>query len=342
MLLGQNPGLEGKTRSVRRQRDKVLVLRNHSQSAVHFLPNNVAEHATFLVEEILLGAFQFLRDVNRKNGQCNQLRVRMLQRRSRGLAVVFEDQDVFEAAIFFQIEDAVPERPQNVFNAFGRQRGEAGGVVGRLNNDFVRPDSVHAIKHALRLAVERAFNTQSWKLIGHDANRPTRGVPLRRWPAVRVRTVGLNLGRRLGLVSVAKGTKSALDLHIFADKIGWALRPVRRNNHPAAHNRIFSQLRQLLNPFSALTKSCIYRAREASRNPSICGRNWDAPSIRLQDRISIGTTVEAVLRDWRPLCATSRRLRRPTAALGGFPSRRGRIFTFTKKNTSASPPIRTI
>jgi hypothetical protein len=155
---------------------------------------------------------------------------------------------------FFQIQDAVPESPQNIFNPFGRQGREAGSMVGRLDDDLVRPDSVHAIEHALRLAVQRAFDSQGWKLVGDDADGPSRSVPLRLRSAIRVRTVRLDLRRRLGLVPVAERTKSPLDLHIFPNKIGWALRPVRRNNHPTAYNRIFSQLRQLLNPFSAVAQ----------------------------------------------------------------------------------------
>ena len=126
-------------------------------------------------------------------------------------------------------------------------------MIGRLNDDLVRPNSVHAIEHAVCLAVQRAFDTQGGKLVGHDSNRPSWSITLRRLSAIWVRAIGLNLGRGLALVPIIKGAESALDLHILADKIGWALGPVRRNNHPTAHNRIFSQLRQLLNPFRTVT-----------------------------------------------------------------------------------------
>ena len=64
----------------------------------------------------------------------------MFERCPGGLPVILEDQDVLEAAILFQIEDAVSERPQNVFNSLGRQRCKAGRVVGCLDDDFVRSD----------------------------------------------------------------------------------------------------------------------------------------------------------------------------------------------------------
>src|ERR1700676_5469668 len=109
--------------------------------------------------------------------------------------MILEDQDVFETAVFLQIQETVAECPQNVFDSFWRQGREAGGVIGRLNDDLVRLDSVHAIEHALGLPVQRAFNAQGWKLIRHDADSPSRGITLWRRSAVRVGTIGLNLRR---------------------------------------------------------------------------------------------------------------------------------------------------
>ena len=82
----------------------------------------------------------------------------MLQRCARRFAVILENKNVFKPPVLFQIEDAVPESPQNIFNPFGRQRGETGIVIGRFNDDFMRPDSVHAVEHALRLPVEVSLN----------------------------------------------------------------------------------------------------------------------------------------------------------------------------------------
>src|SRR5579864_1631245 len=186
--------------------------------------------------------------------------------------MVLEDENILEAPIFLEVQDSIAKGPENVLNPFGRQSRKTGGVVGRLDNDFVGPDSVHAVKHSLRLAIQIALDPQSRELVGHNTNGPSRGVPLRRGPSVRVRTVCLNLGRCLALVSVAKRAKSALNLHILANKIGWALRTIRRNNHPAPYDRIFSKFRHLLNPFTAIAnETLIYAAREAFRNTSICG-----------------------------------------------------------------------
>ena len=148
-------------------------------------------------------------------------------------------------------------------------------MIGRLNDDLVRTDPVHAIEHTFGLAIHVAFNAQGRKLIGYNPDRPSGGVSLRLRPSIRVRTRRLNLRWRLALVSVAEGAEAALDLHIFANKIGWALRPVRRNNYPAADNRIFSEFRQYGILSRCRANFIFYADKEALRNTSICGRELE-------------------------------------------------------------------
>ena len=64
----QDPGLEGESRSVGRDGEKVFVLGHHTCTSFGLLTNDVAENAALLVDVILLGAFQFLHHVDRKNG----------------------------------------------------------------------------------------------------------------------------------------------------------------------------------------------------------------------------------------------------------------------------------
>ena len=82
----------------------------------------------------------------------------MLQRRARRFAVVFEDQDVLEPSIFFQVENAIPECPQDIFNSLRGQGGQIGIVIGRFDNDLMRPNPIHTVKHSFRLPVQIAFN----------------------------------------------------------------------------------------------------------------------------------------------------------------------------------------
>ena len=129
MLLGQDPGLEWETRRVGSEGEEVLVFRDHARAGFGFLPDDVAEYAALLVDVVLLGAFDLFGDVNGKNGQRDELRVRVLERGAGSLAVILEDEDVLEATIFLEIENTVAECPEHVFDTFGRKIGQAGIVV---------------------------------------------------------------------------------------------------------------------------------------------------------------------------------------------------------------------
>ena len=100
MAPGQNPGLEGESRGVGRDGEKVFILRHHARTCLSFLANDVAENATLFVDIVLLGPFQFFHHVDGKNGSRNELRVRMLERRASRTPAILENQDVFEAAVF--------------------------------------------------------------------------------------------------------------------------------------------------------------------------------------------------------------------------------------------------
>jgi hypothetical protein len=102
----------------------------------------------------------------------------MLQRCACSFAMVFENENVFEAAISFQVNDAVAEGPEHVLNAFVGHVGKCLPVVWRLDNHFVRADSIHAVVHAFRTPVEVAFDSQGGILVGHHAHRPARPITL--------------------------------------------------------------------------------------------------------------------------------------------------------------------
>ena len=123
VALGQDPGLEGEARRVGSESNKILVFRDHPHPALGFLADEVAEYTAFLVDKVLLGSLQFLGHVNRNDGQGDHLRMGVLERSAGSFSVVLENQDVLEAAVFLQIEDAVAKGPEHVFDAFGGERG---------------------------------------------------------------------------------------------------------------------------------------------------------------------------------------------------------------------------
>src|SRR5262245_21728093 len=118
MPLGKNPGFEGKTRSVGRDGDKVLVLGDYTRAGIEFLADDVAKHAALFVDEVLLGAFEFLGNLPWQNGQRNQLSVGMLERSAGGLTVVLKNQDVLEALVLPQVKDTIAKGPKDIFHAF--------------------------------------------------------------------------------------------------------------------------------------------------------------------------------------------------------------------------------
>src|SRR5581483_10512796 len=164
----------------------------------------------------------------------------MLERSPRGLSMVLENQDVLEAAVFLQIQDTVAKGPQNIFDSLGRQRREAGIMIRRFNDDFVSADAVHLVEHAFGLAIQIAFDSQGREFVGNDAYGPARRIALRRRTSIRIRPIGLNLRRSLGLVSIAEGAEATLDAHPFAGKIRGTLGAIGGDDHPTANNGIFS------------------------------------------------------------------------------------------------------
>src|ERR1035441_2357848 len=96
-----------------------------------------------------------------QNAQKVKLERRMLQRGAGRFSMVLKEQDVFEAPVFFEIENAVPERPQNVLDSFCRKRGQRRVVVGRFNDHFVRANAIHLVKHALSLLAQAAWKSEN-------------------------------------------------------------------------------------------------------------------------------------------------------------------------------------
>src|SRR3989442_153677 len=127
----------------------------------------------------------------------------VFERRPGSLAVVLENQDVTEALVVFQVEDAVAIGPQHLFEGFLGHGGQRALVIRRFDDHFVRPDTVHAVKQPLALAVEVAFDAQRRELVRDDADSPAGAIPRAAVPAV-----GQNLGRRLRLITVAKRAKA--------------------------------------------------------------------------------------------------------------------------------------
>ena len=149
--------------------------------------------------------------------------------------MVLEDQDVLEAPVLLQIDDAVPVRPQNVFNPLLRNAGQGGVVLGRFDDDLVRPNAVHLVEHAFGLPVQASLDSKGRKLIGHHAHRPIRGVA-----RSAVRAIRQHLGRSLAFIAIAERAKAALHFHRLAAEVGGTLGAIGRNDYPSSYDWIFA------------------------------------------------------------------------------------------------------
>src|ERR1039458_1240394 len=233
--LGQDPGFEGETGRVRSDGQEAVAVGNDAHSGLGLLPYDVTKNAALFVYVILLRAFQFLGDILGNNRQRDQLPMGMLQRRPCRYPMVLEDQDVLEATVLLQIDDAVAVGPQDIFNALLRNGGQGSVVVGRFDNDLVRPNPAHLVEHAFGLTVQAAFDSEGGKLVRHHAYRPVRGVTRRPIWAIRQ-----HFGRRLAFIAVAERAKAALQFHRLTAEVVRAFGAIGRNDYPSSQDWIFA------------------------------------------------------------------------------------------------------
>src|ERR1700674_1471629 len=166
--------------------------------------------------------------------------MRVLEGSAGGFAVIFEDEDIAEALVVFEVEHAVAVSPQNIFDGARGKRSEGGHVVGRFDDYLVGADAVHFVEEAFAFTVEIAFDDERGEAIGDDAN-----IPAGRVGAATVAAVNENFGRRFAF---GAGTEGAIlgagDEDAFAEKIGRALSAIGGDDDPTARDGIFTQLRQ--------------------------------------------------------------------------------------------------
>jgi hypothetical protein len=68
--------------------------------------------------------------------------------------MILKDQDIVEPDIPFEIHDAVPVRPDNIFHLFIGEVRDFLVVKRGVNDDFMCADPVHHIVHAFALTVQ--------------------------------------------------------------------------------------------------------------------------------------------------------------------------------------------
>src|SRR5712692_8036766 len=105
----QQPGLERKPRGVRRQRDNLRALQDHTPAGRDLLPDDVAEDAALFRRVMASRALDLLAHEVGDDRQRDELRMRVLERRARRSTMVLEDQDVPKPTVLLEIHDTIAE-----------------------------------------------------------------------------------------------------------------------------------------------------------------------------------------------------------------------------------------
>src|SRR5260370_33296011 len=158
--------------------------------------------------------------------------------------MVFENEDVAKALIMFQIQPTVAISPEHGLHGTFGQGGERCKMVWRFDHNFVRADSIHLVEETLSLAVQFTLDAQCWKLVGHNPDAPARRVWASAVPPIDEDFRGSS--------SFIAHAERAIFLFPWDDtlteKVVRTLPSFRRNDHPAARDRILPQLRQSIPP----------------------------------------------------------------------------------------------
>src|SRR5229473_1295192 len=108
----------------------------------------------------------------------------MIDGRAGSFPVILENENVTETLVILQVQHAITITPEDVLHGAFGQGGERRKMVGRLDDNFVRADSVHLVKETFAFAVQFAFDAQCRKFVWHHADAPARRVWASTVPAV--------------------------------------------------------------------------------------------------------------------------------------------------------------
>ena len=118
------------------------------------------------------------------------------------------------------------------------ERGHAGVVLRALDDHLVGADAGHHVVDAVAPLVQVALDLQRGEPVGDDPDPPARPVG----PGAEV-AIGDDLRRRLVLLPLAeRADRGSLVLVRLGLEVVGPLGPLVRDDHPAADDRVFSQL----------------------------------------------------------------------------------------------------
>src|SRR5450755_220307 len=99
----------------------MFVFADDALAGVALLADDVAKNAAFLFVVIMPTVVDLFAHAARDDGQGDELGVGMLEGSAGGFAMIFENEDVAEALVVFEIEHAVAVGPQDIFDGAFRK-----------------------------------------------------------------------------------------------------------------------------------------------------------------------------------------------------------------------------
>src|SRR5579884_1423827 len=116
-----DPCLEREPRGVRRDHLNFIRFQHHPGVGPTLLLQDVAKDAAIAEAEVAFAAVDLLLNALGNDGESDQLRVRVLEGGAGAFAMVLEEQNVSQAMIALEVENAVAKGPKQVFDALFRQ-----------------------------------------------------------------------------------------------------------------------------------------------------------------------------------------------------------------------------
>src|SRR2546423_7622424 len=168
-----DPGLEGRTRGIRRKDDEGLVLEDDPRTDPALVLQRPAEDARRVRQIKTARAFQLVSKGWRLESNRIELRVWVLERGAGRAAVVIEDQHVLERGIHRVVLIAVDVGPDDLLDLAPRQRRLHRPVIRTTEQDLAGTDRVALPETAFTLLLPVRFQSEVGVEVRDDPDRPT-------------------------------------------------------------------------------------------------------------------------------------------------------------------------
>src|SRR3989344_3036305 len=272
MALGEDPDLEGLARREGAGNREILVLIDNTAAVNRIELNHGAMDAFPRAREIPSRAGKRAGNVRRDDRYRDDLRVRVLQRRSGIGPVVMKDGDILDTALLFERKVPITVRTDDNRDFSGRHLGNGPRMVAGYHN-LVHPDPVLKPVGSNRVFY-RAFPLPERRVFIRYDLEPPRSVEFDAVPAVGQEPLSLGGIDRLGVL-VERLERAGLG-RLRRDRVfrfGEIIRPARaagRDHDPFAGHKVLPQFGDVLAHHDATRRYAprikFHRMRKTSRN----------------------------------------------------------------------------